>query len=555
MIERVVEDWLTSVSERHFEVPFAQLLERQGSHVIHLASPHGPMEQGKDIIAIDANRRPVAFQLKSGNLNLDNWRNPTQPLKGQVEDLLDLPIQHPSVRPGTPHTSYLVTTGLLDETLRQTIVTYNLGRLQQGKSELFLLTRGELSRMILDCIGTFLPGSLAQLRDFLKLWLSDGRSMPARSEVAGFLAERARQHGGRLGQRQLKETSAELVLLATYLASPYQQVQNHISEIEVWTLCAAQLLYLACRSNAARKAVTPSLSLVEAAIDSAFERLIREIADRTSCREGDQMTDSFFYRFRTTHVVGFVSAAILWSRWRNGPLDTDRNIDEFLEQNRAYMRLWGEGAIPSYLATGWALEHFSGMPLAEALCFVLSANITGSHVRAMNERNMEPQPKTVSVASPAAADLLASPYIPLSTILDRGLDMSPTRPNDVLLGFSYCLESLITVLALRLRRQHLSRIWHDVTRIVMTTYVPAHRADLWLWHNGIEGYVRQRWLPCPSSWAHTLHEARNPDDQLIPALAKDFPHLLLLFVLVAPHRLNSAIASVLERTRWDRGPA
>jgi hypothetical protein len=145
VLERVIENWLASVSERSFEIPFQQLLALDGYTVIHKAFPHGPMEQGKDLLAINADGLPCAYQLKSGNLTLREWRTDIQ---GQIYDLLDVAIQHPSI-PKTPtHQSYLVTTGCLDDTLRQTIDAFNDGRRRQGKSELNVIVKGQLQQKL-----------------------------------------------------------------------------------------------------------------------------------------------------------------------------------------------------------------------------------------------------------------------------------------------------------------------------------------------------------------------------------------------------------------------
>src|SRR2546423_1321372 len=43
MLERVIENWLTSVPERDFTVAFCQLLALKGFRVVHV-SPQGPFE-------------------------------------------------------------------------------------------------------------------------------------------------------------------------------------------------------------------------------------------------------------------------------------------------------------------------------------------------------------------------------------------------------------------------------------------------------------------------------------------------------------------------------
>jgi hypothetical protein len=45
VIERVIENWLTSANERSYQIPFCQLLAAEGETVIYISS-HGPFEQG-----------------------------------------------------------------------------------------------------------------------------------------------------------------------------------------------------------------------------------------------------------------------------------------------------------------------------------------------------------------------------------------------------------------------------------------------------------------------------------------------------------------------------
>jgi len=63
MNERLVENWLISVNEKTFQIPFCQMLTAEGYTVLHL-SRHGPFEEGKDVIALDPAGTPCAFQLK-----------------------------------------------------------------------------------------------------------------------------------------------------------------------------------------------------------------------------------------------------------------------------------------------------------------------------------------------------------------------------------------------------------------------------------------------------------------------------------------------------------
>ena len=67
MIERLIENWLTSAGERGYEVAFAQLLASEEHRVIQ-GPVHHPHEHGKDILTFSANGELHAYQLKGPDL-------------------------------------------------------------------------------------------------------------------------------------------------------------------------------------------------------------------------------------------------------------------------------------------------------------------------------------------------------------------------------------------------------------------------------------------------------------------------------------------------------
>jgi hypothetical protein len=142
MIERVVENWLTNAGERGgYEIAFRQLLSFQGHRILHKSS-HGPMEQGKDIITIGPDGIPCAYQLKAErDISLTTWRK----IKGEVDELLEIPIQHPSVSNDSPnHRAYLVNNGYLKDTVRRLIHDHNRVAKRRGIPELHVIQLGDL---------------------------------------------------------------------------------------------------------------------------------------------------------------------------------------------------------------------------------------------------------------------------------------------------------------------------------------------------------------------------------------------------------------------------
>jgi hypothetical protein len=152
MLERIVENWLTKVNERSLEIPFCQLLTAEGYEVVHL-SRHGPHEQGKDILAINPNGTPCAFQLKGsgGRITQRAW---AEDYVGQVTRLVEIPIQHPSIDPTVPRRVFFVTNGELDEEVRREISDRNQDWKRREHPQLETIVRGQLLTRLLNLTTT-----------------------------------------------------------------------------------------------------------------------------------------------------------------------------------------------------------------------------------------------------------------------------------------------------------------------------------------------------------------------------------------------------------------
>jgi len=133
MIERAIENWLISTNERNYQIPFCQVLLQQGFKILDISS-HRPMEQGKDIIALDENGNSVAYQLKTGKIDIPVWRS----IRGEVEELIQLPIVHPSVDTTNVHKAYLVTNGSITDEVRHQIDLMNRDNVQKQRNYSYL---------------------------------------------------------------------------------------------------------------------------------------------------------------------------------------------------------------------------------------------------------------------------------------------------------------------------------------------------------------------------------------------------------------------------------
>jgi hypothetical protein len=98
LIERVIENWLTSANERQYQIPFCQVLESEGESLIHI-STHGPFELGKDIITIGLDKVPRVYQLKGGNVGMGEWRQ----FKTELDQLVEYEIDNPEIKTRKRH--------------------------------------------------------------------------------------------------------------------------------------------------------------------------------------------------------------------------------------------------------------------------------------------------------------------------------------------------------------------------------------------------------------------------------------------------------------------
>jgi hypothetical protein len=117
VLEKLLEDWLSSIDERSFNFAFSQYLLAEGYTAIHF-SRHGEFEQGKDVLAIGKDGRSCAFQLKAlqgRKLKQNQWLE----MQPQIDQLIRIPIKHPSIpHEAGGHRAYLVVVGELDEGVR-----------------------------------------------------------------------------------------------------------------------------------------------------------------------------------------------------------------------------------------------------------------------------------------------------------------------------------------------------------------------------------------------------------------------------------------------------
>jgi len=524
VIERVIENWLNSSNERSYQIPFCQLLAAEGETVIYV-SPHGPFEQGKDVITIDETGRARAYQMKRGDIGLTEWRKN----KGEINDLVEMPINHPGIPMSRHHTSYLVTNGEIKDTAIKAINSSNQAWRKRRYPALRTISKGQLLRRFLAVHGSFLPRELSDFTLFMELVLRSGREPLDKDQFSRLLESiLPLECGMTLNQTELKRAVASTVLVAGYVLQRAYSAENHWAVFEGWTLTASYILAVATKFELATGFWSASFELCEGGATEAIAKLFSECQSRDHLIEGDGFTDGHFYHARVTLLFGLVSAWDLHRRINHPTADRQHGVRDFLQKWLPKSKAWGESAIPYLVMGALDLESFGGQNSAESLVTAL----LGFLLDASGKRG-----RSKGLPSP-----YYSPEEALRLLYGLGKDC-----REDFIGESYTAYPLIDFLVRRLRRQSLRALWYPITGNSLKAFYPG---EIWEWFRwrAKTGSLNSRFLGSPQSWAALICEVEDVNTNVLPKLLRERPAFAAFFVLVYPHRFTREILKLIEES-------
>lgn len=521
MIERVVENWLISANERQYQIPFCQVLASEGETVIYI-SPHGALEQGKDVITIGTDKVPRAYQLKAGKITLRVW----QDNKGEVEELVTLPISHPSVRSRRPHQAYLVTNGPIADTVLNRIQAANTVWRRYNSKPLRPIAGSELVARFVRAHGSFLPRETKDFSSFLELIVEGGRGPLNKKRFSSFLESILPISASEsVLPRDVGRAVSSAALLTSYVLQGYERAGNHWAVFEGWIVVASTILGTACRHGTARKWWEESFELCELAAVRALESLCDECeTNRTRFTQGDPFSDGDFYPLRITILAGTLSSLNLYHRLKCEGSRSRRFVQDFVTGYMKHVQVWGESAAPYLTMIALELEQHGAHSSSEGLIGQLVATIlalNGSKGRGLPNPYYEPED---------ALRLLSG--------------MDPNNP-EIFTGHSYSLEALVEFLARRWRRRMLEHFWEKITRLQFTWFQPESAAEWFRWR-AESGSLDQRMPNAPQSWADLLYAAENGPAS-VPEWLSARPAFAVFFCLVFPQRFGVAVLRLIDR--------
>ena len=517
MIERIVENWLTSASERSFQIPFCQLLSAQGEKLVYIAS-HGQFEKGKDVITEMPDGRIRAYQMKGGDIKLAQWRE----IDKQINNLVELPVDLPAVSSTEWHEPFLVTNGRVEDAVLDHINTANMGwERRKFPNPLRTIEKSALVRQFTELHGAFLPKETRDFQALLSLILRDGRAPLHKAAFAHFL-ETTLRIDENLKRLEASRSFASCLLLTSYILGSSVEAGNFWAQFEAWTMVCSYIACRATRDGSEELSWKPSFDLALLSARRALEGLVRECQERTEYVKGHPLADGYFYGARQTILTGLVAAWALNERRHGRPAGY---ANEFLSNSVRHCFYWGESAVPYLSLASLELGMRCHPATAEGLMLQV-LDIAGM----TNEYGRQGVPDI---------------FVSIEDALVFQHRMKGYEEGSSYAGFSYVVEPVVEYLARRWRRQGLARRWRGITRISLMASVPD---DAWDWFRWRATYVTQasRFFPEPQSWQllREIAEARNTD--VMPPMLLNNPEFLSYYVLTFPHRWNVYSMKALE---------
>ena len=521
MIARAIENWLTKTKERSFQLPYCQVLLSQGHSVIYI-STHGLMEQGKDMITIGPDSEPCAYQLKTGDIGTNEWRA----IRGEIEELIQLPIVHSSVDKNKIHRAYLVTNGEITDPVRIQISEMNEDNVRKDRKYAYLeiINGQKLLAEFIDAQGVFLPKEIADFDLFLKTYLSDGTDFLHKEQFFSLVDRCFFSEFPKNKKERLDAISSSIILIA-YALLPYQQANNHFALFQAWTSLSACIIRYASRAELSNAETKASLSIVRAEIERHLENLAEEALSKKDFLEGSLLGDGgAMYAARTTMILGSICLHELLRRLKDASYAPDLRITSKLQENIKYLWFWGDSAFPYFFSVIRYLEVCEHGPMAEQILEDLLKQVVRSVSR--------------------DGEGLPGPYNEVSQILEHGMGSDDYDFESAdFTGESFSLESLVFMAARRGKRQLIGSQWKSISHIMFSEFQPQNEIDWFTWRteNG-----DNHWRPPgeQQSWKVLVDNAA--DISACPQVIKENPDICFAFLFVAPQRGTSAVYRYLD---------
>ena len=547
MLERLLEHWLDSVNERSYQAAFCQLLAAQGYRIIH-STRHMPLEFGKDIIAIGPDGILCAFQLKGNpgsRLTLAQFRE----IAPQLNELVTQRIVFPGM-PNSPHRSYLVTNGMIEEEVQRAIDDFNQRLVGLGFPEdqqLRVIYRGEFLNWLIRFGSSIWPIEISPMNALLETLVSEGSGLYPLSNLDKILK-------GILGLNETKDIRSAAALrqrifsgavMTAITLTAFEKKNNHYALITAWTLFAAYVHGACDRYGYSYKNGEQAVKIARGAIyfylrntadeiRNRIEKLQKNVSNtdrlslfRMALIEPGGMCDFIGASARMVLVTGLLSLFWLWCEDEGWPNEgIKKAIENFFPVPMSGLNFWGEGALPQLLIHLW---HWQKMNATQAPDYTI-AHILGQILQQATGTKSEGMP---------------SPYYSYEDvtrhIYRKFLSKQPDKlERESFKNSSFVAEGVLHLLV-RTNLKTLCKIhWPAFTHILGNEFHPKERWQFCLLECKNGKTISTQYAPT-KKWDDLKTDARSIACPAIPPTMLDDHYMLMLFAIILPHRFSPAV--------------
>jgi hypothetical protein len=240
--------------------------------------------------------------------------------------------------------------------------------------------------------------------------------------------------------------------------------------------------------------------------------------------EPNLLVDGQFYRFRTTELLGHLSAVALLKFIRDCQMPDTQAITHILSKQNALPMMWGEAVVP----------HFVWLAVVDEL----SGKIK---VGALLETTFE---IIVNKNNHFSEDGLPKPYYDVEHIMQTAMGATDDPIDETFEGRSYTLKSLLEMLVRRDKKTMVQKLWRLVSHTGFEEFIPENQSDFFAWH-AKRGEERTTFPLPEESWSK-LRSMPDRSEEL-PKLAKEMPWLLPLYSVVVPQRFTPPLVAAVDK--------
>ncbi len=360
VIERQVESWIDSQTERRYQPAFIQLLISEGWNVLH-NTRHSPIELGKDVIARCPKGVLHCFQLK-GNPGTRVTKSEAQSLLFQFLELLELPPSETFRKNQKErHVAVFVTNGEIDEEAQ--LLFEKAGSRTKGKNcaakKFELWTRGTLVNRFLKTVGKVWPTTLEGTRQVLNIMAGDGLEAPDPTVISAVLSSSAPAPNSKTSSAAKTSNLTSLLLTAEIVKSPWYSCSNHYGLYVVTVLASIQALRFADTTKRLATVTQYANLALEHCSDLVSEAKEQNFDPDLSWAQREVFAETGIM-WERRRLVGDCAATLVLSE--SSEIAYDENyVSNLVEKTYLSPRLWGLAAVPALIVRYWAATRlFAG---------------------------------------------------------------------------------------------------------------------------------------------------------------------------------------------------